>query len=265
MSDIRKLIIMIDEIHRIENRWGFRLGFYGRKVAKSPVWQVYQNPKSVRRVNKGLLSKIHELWILVHIVDAILSRFGGQLNNKYIKVKGYPEEPATTIHGTLYGDITIWYQFRRYGPERHNHLLQMCMQKQFNQVAKILDLNVTPQNCADCYSMVKQGNLIPDIVIVKGYFKRANDIRDSTQTRVTKKAIIVDPKLELTKNDCNQLNSYLSIFSDSIFICPCICPCNEKALNCRPNNWIVITCVEPTFGKGLDDFKKCLIDSIKKL
>ena len=296
MSDIRKLVAMVDEIHRMENKWGFKLGFYGRKVTSSLIWKAYQNPTGVRKVRedllKGLLTRIHELWIWVHIIEAILDNLGGQLNSSYVKVRGYPEEPAVIILGTHYGDITIWYQFYRYGPGRHGKLLQMCMQRQYNQVAQILGLSRSPQDCSQCYSVVNQGNLIPDIVLVKGNFKRANDIRDSTQTRVIRKAIIIDPKLELKDKDCNQLNSYLSIFPiGSTFICPCMCPCNEKALDYIPNNWMVITCVEPfrkglslrtvinrnylknikcnkdgsgkVIGQGIDDFKKCLIDSIK--
>lgn len=264
---------MREDIGRTENTRHFMLSFHGhpertREAIEDPDMAYITSmilPLSNSRINSLKNQKmraVHEIWVMTLIIDALNAEVKeGALGNRELKIGGRQEEPAAILR-THYVTLTLWYQFPRYGPDRHGELLRMCMEGKFEEIGNFLGLEVMPTSGADCESAVKKGNLRPDIVIAKGSFKFANNIKDDTGD-IREKAVVIDPKIEIRKSDVGQLKAYTRLFPEgSKFICPCMnCPCMNGVTR-SPNGWDVIENVRPGV-EGINRFRESLREAVQ--
>lgn len=255
---------MRNDIRGIENKRHFRLSFHGhpertRETFEDPdmayiTSMILPLPKSrINSLKNQKMRALHELLVMALVIEALNAEVReGALGNRELEIGGRQEEPAAILripHETL----TLWYQFPRYGPNRHDELLRMCMEGRYEEVKNILEIEETPKSYAKCASAVKKQNLRPDIVIVKGSFGFASDIRTETEDEVKEKAIVIDPKIEIRESDVKQLETYTRLFlGGSKFICPCM-----DRITRRPNGWEVIEDVRPG-GEGINRFRESL-------
>ncbi len=258
ITEKRRLVIeMVEDVRRIGRIRGFELDYGGRKVTSSLRVKALKDPYTADISKSDVMIAIHEIWAMSLIIDAL----DAEIRNKILKVRGSPEEPAAILRTKSYGTLTIWYQFPRYGPNRHGKLLSMyARNERKEEVKNILALKEIPENYKECESAVNKGNLRPDIVIVKGSFKFANDIRTETEDRVREKAVVIDPKIEIREKDVKQLQAYTHLFPEgSKFICPCL-----NGVPLRPSGWDVIEDVRPE-GEGINRFRESLRDAVQEI
>jgi len=226
-------------------------------VTSSPIVRALEDPYTAD-ISIATVIAAHEIWVMSLIIDAL----DAEIRNKILKVRGSPEEPAAILRTKSYGTLTIWYQFPRYGPNRHGELLHMCASEEggYEEVRNILGLETAPISFADSSSIINRGNLRPDIVIVKGSFEFASDIRTETEDEVKEKAIVIDPKIEMEESDVEQLEAYTRLFPrGSEFICPCM-----NRVTRRPNGWGVIEDVRPG-GEGINRFRESLKEAVQEI
>jgi len=256
ITERRLVIEMVEEIRRIGRIRDFKLSYHGRGVTSSAIVRALEEPCAAN-ISIETVRAVHEIWGLSHIIDAL----DAGIKNKILKVRGSPEEPAAILR-TSYGTLTIWYQFPRYGPNRHGELLRMCAKGRYEEVRNILGLETAPRSFADSLSIINRENLRPDIVIVKGSFRFANDIRTETEDEVKEKAVVIDPKIEMGEGDVEQLKAYAHLFPEgSKFICPCM---NGVTATRRPKGWDVIEDVCPN-GEGVDVFRERLGEAVGEM
>lgn len=260
---------MREDIGRTENTRHFMLSFHGhpertREAIEDPDMAYITSmilPLSKGRINSlnQKMRAVHEIWVIVLVIDALNAGIEeGALGNRELKIWGKQQKPAAILR-TRYGTLTLWYQFPRYGPDRHGELLRMCMEGEFEEIGNFLGLEVMPTSGADCESAVKKGNLRPDIVIAKGSFKFANNIKDEAGD-IREKAVVIDPKIEIRESDVEQLKAYTRLFPEgSKFICPCM-----NGVTCRPNGWDVIEDVCPK-GEGVNVFRERLREAVQEI
>ena len=256
INERKRLVIeMVEDIRRIGRIRDFKLSSHGKRVTSSTIVRALKEPYTAD-MSLSIVRAAHEIWGMSLIIDAL----GAEVVEGRLKVRGSPEEPAAILRTKSYGTLTLWYQFPRYGPNRHKKLLRMCMEGRFEEVRDILELEVMLTSGADCNSAVEKGNLRPDIVIAKGSFKFANDIRAETEDRIRQKAIVIDPKIEIRKSDVEQLEAYTHLFlGESEFICPCM-----NGVTRGPHGWDVIEDVRPR-GEGVNRFKESLKEAVGEI
>lgn len=258
ITEKRRLVIeLVDDVRRIGGIRGFELDYGGRRVTRSRIVRALEEPYTAD-ISIETVRAAHEIWVMSLIIDAL----DAEIRNKILKVRGSPEEPAAILRTKSYGTLTLWYQFPRYGPNRHGELLHMCASEEggYEEVRNILGLETAPRSFADSLSIINRGNLRPDIVIAKGSFRFANDIRTETEDEVKEKAIVIDPKIEMKESDVEQLEAYTRLFPrGSKFICPCM-----NKITRRPNGWDVIEDVG-FGGEGINRFKESVREALREI
>lgn len=249
ITEKRRLVIEMVEDVRIKD---FKLSYGGRRVTSSPIVRALEEPYTAA-ISISIVRAVHEIWVMSLMIEAL----GAEVVEGRLKVRGSPEEPAAVLR-THFGTLTLWYQFPRYGPNRHGKLLSMyARNERKEEVKNILALKEIPENYKECVSAVNKENFRPDIVIAKGSFKFANDIRTETEDRVREKAVVIDPKIEIREKDVKQLQAYTYLFPEgSKFICPCL-----NGVTLRPSGWDVIEDVRPE-GEGINRFRESVRDAV---
>ena len=256
ITERRRLVIeLVEDVRRIERIRDFKRSSHGSGVTSSRIVRALEEPDTAD-ISIATVRAAHEIWAMSLIIDAL----DAEIKNKILKVRGSPEEPAAILRTKSYGALTIWYQFPRYGPNRHGELLHLCAEGGYEEVRNILGLETAPRSFADSLSIINRGNLRPDIVIAKGSFRFANDIRTETEDEVKEKAIVIDPKIEMKESDVEQLEAYTRLFPrGSEFICPCM-----NGVTRSPNGWGVIEDVRP-WGKGVEVFRGRLRVAVREI
>lgn len=256
ITERRRLVIeIVEDVRRIERIRDFKLSYHGQGVTSSPIVRALEDPYTAN-ISISVVRAVHEIWAMSLIIDAL----DAEIENRELKVRGSPEEPAAILRTKSFGTLTIWYQFPRYGPNRHGELLRMCARGRQEDVKNILALRETPKKYKDCESAVMKENLRPDIVIVKGSFRFANNIRTETEDEVKEKAIVIDPKIEISESDIEQLEDYTRLFPEgSKFICPCM-----NGVTRRPNGWDVIEDVR-LGGEGINRFRESVREAVGEI
>lgn len=254
ITERRRLVIeLVEDVRRIEGIRDFKRSSSGTGVTSSRIVRALEEPYKAD-ISIATVRAAHEIWVMSRIIDAL----DAEIRNKILKVRGSPEEPAAILRTKSYGTLTIWYQFPRYGPNRHGELLSMFMEGRHEEVKNILGLKTAPKSYRKCLSEVNRENLRPDIVIAKGSFRFANDIRTETEDEVEEKAVVIDPKIEMEESDAEQLEAYTHLFPrGSEFICPCM-----NGVTRSPNGWDVIEDVRPG-GEGINRFRESLSEAVQ--
>lgn len=232
-EDFREIL---KEINRMKNKKSMNLDilFVGHAEATTEAIRdpdtayitsmVFPSSRSRKRSLESKLRNLHEIWILMHLIDAL----GGSGVELHIETAS--EYPTCHLK-TLYGTLTIWYQF------------------------PILDQFTAIVTGARSKERV---HVRPDIVVFKGYFKDAEELRAGDKIR--EKAVVIDPKIKMSNEDVEQLEAYTKLFSGgSKFICSCI-----GKTELRPNGWDIIEYVKPK-SEGLEKFKVVVKNSVINL
>lgn len=192
---------------------------------------IFPNPNS--RINSLKIKRrtLHEIWVMIHAIDALDAEVeGGKL-----LMETASEDPTGFLR-SLYCDLTIWYQFPIW--------------EQFMTVVRGAREG-------------RRHHVRPDIVIFKGFYREASDLRTERGDMIREKAVVIDSKIEMREGDFEQLEAYTRLFLEgSKFICPCIKGVTRRTR--RPNGWDVIEDVRPG-GNGINRFRESLSEAVQEI
>ncbi|HJH26607.1 MAG TPA: hypothetical protein C5S37_07490, partial [Methanophagales archaeon] len=127
ITEKRRLVIEMVEDVRIKD---FKLSYGGRRVTSSPIVRALEDPYTAA-ISISIVMAGHEVWVMSLMIEA----HGAEVVEGRLKVRESPEEPAAVLRSHL-GTLTLWYQFPRYGPNRHGKLLSMYARNERKEEVK---------------------------------------------------------------------------------------------------------------------------------
>ena len=190
-EDIREIIM---------NARGFELFFPGhakrtQEAVEDPdiayiTSMVFPNSNSRVNALKRKMSAIHEIWVMIHAIDALDAEVEDVLGKRRLWIEMASETPTAFLR-THHCQLTLWYQFP--------------IEEQLRTVVKGMTRG-------------RRHHVRPDIVIFKGFHRDAGDVRTEEGDRIMQKAVVIDPKIEMRESDVEQLEAYTRLFPEGVSV-----------------------------------------------
>ncbi len=210
---------MVIKVKQLKENLGAATHFSGNRLAEvisDPEQALYtslmfNSDNSRVQSLRQKVASVHEVYGVTLMIKALDAEMAQQ-SEPVLRFADAQEFAPTGILETSNGPLTVWYQF-----------------------------NLEPQSEVVIRGALSEGvrHVRPDIVLFEGKVKKASDIRsDLSNVR-----LVIDPKINITEQDIDQLRSYGQAFPEADLIAGCLDTkhSDHKIMNkLRRKGWAVV-------------------------